>query len=412
MARPRPAAARGLARLPDALRAVQAPAAAPGDGPRARLAYDELLADRSRSRWSRGADAAAARPRLIRATARLRAPGAGALRPRARPPAQAQALAEIDADLAAPRRMLRLLQGDVGSGKTLVALLAMLRAVEAGRAGRADGADRGAGQAAPPHAVAALSPVPVALLTGSVKGAQRGHGAARASPDGAIQLVVGTHALFQEAVEYRDLALAVIDEQHRFGVDQRLLLGDKGERTDVLVMTATPIPRTLLLTQWGEMEVSRLTGKPGRAPADPHHAALAGDAAGRARRHRPRKLDAAAQVYWVCPLVAESEAARHRRRRGALRRCCARASAARSGSRTASRTRRCATRRWPTSPPAAPRLLVATTVVEVGVDVPEATRDGDRARRTLRPGAVAPVARPGRPWRGSRASACCCTTTG
>ena len=153
---------------------------------------------------------------------------------------QEEVLHEIDADLAAPRRMLRLLQGDVGSGKTLVAVLAMLRAVEAGAQ---------AALLAPTEVLAQqhlrtlerIVPVPAALLTGSVKGAARAKILAGLA-DGSIPLVVGTHALFQERVEYHDLALAVIDEQHRFGVEERLLMGRKGATADVLVMTATPIP--------------------------------------------------------------------------------------------------------------------------------------------------------------------------
>jgi ATP-dependent DNA helicase RecG len=163
---------------------------------------------------------------------------------------QTEVLGEIDADLAAPTRMLRLLQGDVGSGKTLVAVMAMLRAVEAGAQ---------AALMAPTEVLARqhhrtltkICPVPVALLTGSVKGVAR-RNTLLGLHTGRIPLVVGTHALFQEGVEYRDLALAVIDEQHRFGVDQRLSLGGKGETTDVLVMTATPIPRTLRLTPWAK----------------------------------------------------------------------------------------------------------------------------------------------------------------
>ncbi len=200
--------------------------------------------------------------------------------------------------------MLRLLQGDVGSGKTVVALLAMLRAVEAGKQ---------AALMAPTEVLAKqhhrtlsrLSPEPVAILTGGVKGRARAN-LLRTLKDGTVRMVVGTHALFQDAVEYHDLALAVIDEQHRFGVDQRLLLGGKGELTDVLVMTATPIPRTLLLTQWGEMDVSRLTEKPpGRQPVRTslHSLGTLGDL----MEAVARKLDEGAQVYWVCPLVAESE---------------------------------------------------------------------------------------------------------
>jgi ATP-dependent DNA helicase RecG len=262
-----------------------------------------------------------------------------------------------------------LLQGDVGSGKTLVALLAMLRAVESG------------GQAAllaPTEVLAqqhtrtlgALAPVPVALLTGAVKGTARDRILA-ALADGSLPLVVGTHALFQERVAYADLGLAVIDEQHRFGVDQRLLMGGKGAMTDVLVMTATPIPRTLLLTQWGEMEVSRLTEKPaGRTPVRTtlHSLATFPDVV----EAVARALDGGARVYWVCPLVAESEtadlAAAEARFAALAARFGGRVGLAHGRQETAVREavlRDFATGRI--------RLLVATTVIEVGVDVPEAS---------------------------------------
>ena len=212
-----------------------------------------------------------------------------------------------------------------------------------------------------------------------------------------MPLVVGTHALFQESVEYHDLALAVIDEQHRFGVDQRLLLGGKGERTDVLVMTATPIPRTLLLTQWGEMEVSRLTEKPpGRQPVRTslHSLGTLPDLLDAVAR----KLDEGAQVYWVCPLVAESEAVISPRPRRASR-CCGNGSASVVGLAHGQQDAEVRDATLAAFAAGGCRLLVATTVVEVGVDVPAATRDGDRARRTLRTGAVAPVARARRTWR-------------
>ena len=285
------------------------------------------------------------------------------------PARRQQALAEIDADLASDRRMLRLLQGDVGSGKTVVALLAMLRAVEAGKQ---------AAMMAPTEVLAKqhhrtlsrLSPAPVALLTGGVKGRARAQ-LLRGLKDGAVPLVVGTHALFQESVEYHDLALAVIDEQHRFGVDQRLLLGGKGELTDVLVMTATPIPRTLLLTQWGEMEVSRLTEKPpGRQAVRTslHSLGTLPDLCDAVAR----KLDEGAQVYWVCPLVAESEAvdlAAAEARFAVLRERFGDAVGLAHGQQDA------AVRDATLAAFAAGgcRLLVATTVVEVGVDVPAAT---------------------------------------
>ena len=351
----------------DALRAVQAPDAPPGDLPRARLAYDELLAHQVAMAWARSRNRH--RPgRAIEGDGRLRAEALARFG-FAPTPSQVQALAEIDADLAAPRRMLRLLQGDVGSGKTLVALLAMLRAAEAGRQ---------AALMAPTEVLAkqhhrvlsALSPVRVEMLTGSVKGVER-RNTLLGLANGRIKLVVGTHALFQDAVQYHDLALAVIDEQHRFGVDQRLMLGGKGERTDVLVMTATPIPRTLLLTQWNEMEVSRLTGKPaGRQPIRTtiHSLATLGDVIdgiGRA-------LDRGERVYWVCPMVSESELidlAAAEARFATLH--------ARFGDRVglAHGQQDAAVRDAALAGFASGRLrlLVATTVVEVGVDVPEAS---------------------------------------
>ncbi len=361
----------------DALRAVQMPVELPKDagsdapkepaGPRARLAYDEMLAGQVALSVVRGRVRARPGRPLVgdshlrdQALARFGLPLTAS---------QVHALAEIDADLAAPHRMLRLLQGDVGSGKTLVALLAMLRAVECGAQ---------AALMAPTEVLAKqhhrtlshLAPVPVALLTGSVKGRARAR-LLRTLADGSLQIVVGTHALFQDSVQYRDLALAVIDEQHRFGVDQRLLLGSKGAQTDVLVMTATPIPRTLLLTQWGEMDVSRLTEKPaGRQPIRTtlHSLGTLPDVLDGVAR----QLDRGRQVYWVCPLVAESEA---------LDLAAAEDRFAQLHARFGERVGLAHGQQTPEVRDAALagfvagtiRLLVATTVVEVGVDVPQAS---------------------------------------
>ena len=323
---------------------------------------------------------------------------------------QTQALAEIDADLASDRRMLRLLQGDVGSGKTLVALLAMLRAVEAGKQ---------AALMAPTEVLAKQHHRTLSRLSPGAGGAadRRREGpralavAARAEGRLGAAWSSARTRCSRSASNITTSALAVIDEQHRFGVDQRLLLGGKGELTDVLVMTATPIPRTLLLTQWGEMDCQPPDREAGRAAADAHDAALAGRRLPDVLEAVARKLDEGAQVYWVCPLVAESEADRPRRRRGAVRRAARAVRRARWGWRMASRTRRCATRRWRRSPRASPAAG--------GDDGGRGRRrcaggdgDGDRARRTLRPGAVAPVARPGRARRRRPASVCCCTRTG
>ena len=352
----------------EALRGLQMPStAAPDKRSRARLAYDEFLAGQVALALVRGR----VRARTGRALAGGSKLAAKALERFgfALTGSQKHALAEIDADLSSERRMLRLLQGDVGSGKTLVAALAMLRAVEAGAQ---------AAMMAPTEVLAKqhhrvlshLCPVPVALLTGSVKGRERTR-LLRGLQDGSLKIVVGTHALFQDAVEYKDLGLAVIDEQHRFGVTQRLLMGAKGQHTDVLVMTATPIPRTLVLTQWGEMDVSRLTEKPaGRQPIRTtlHGFSTMPDVL----EGIARKLDEGAQVYWVCPLVAESElidlAAAEERFVELKMRFGDRVGMVHG--QQAAETRDAALAAFVAG---TIRLLVATTVIEVGVDVAQAS---------------------------------------
>jgi len=357
----------GWAGFGDSLRALQSPKEPPGDAPRRRLAYDELLADQLSLSLVRQRDRA--RPgRALTGDGRL---GTVALKRFgfALTPSQQSALAEITADLAAPRRMLRLLQGDVGSGKTLVAILAMLQAAESGAQ---------AALMVPTEILAQqhlrtlkrLSPAPVALLTGSVKGAARSRILASLA-DGSLPLVVGTHALFQDAVSYHDLGLAVIDEQHRFGVDQRLTLGRKGDATDVLVMTATPIPRTALLTQWNEMQVSRLTGKPAGRPAirtTIHPLDALGDICGGLER----ALAQGARAYWVCPMVSESEAtdlAAAEARYATLRHRFGEAVGLAHGQQD-SAVREAALAAFAAGET---RILVATTVIEVGLDVPEAS---------------------------------------
>jgi ATP-dependent DNA helicase RecG len=350
----------------ESLTALHAPSVHPGPECRARLAYDELLAHQVAISWVRNRD----RSRPGRALA-----GDGVLRAKALQrfghpltPSQAEVLGEIDADLAAPTRMLRLLQGDVGSGKTLVAIMAMLRAVEAGAQ---------AALMAPTEVLARqhhrtltrLCPVPVALLTGSVKGVAR-RNTLLGLHSGRTPLVVGTHALFQEGVGYKNLALAVIDEQHRFGVDQRLSLGGKGESTDVLVMTATPIPRTLLLTQWGEMAVSRLREKPAgreKIRTSLHSLTTIDDVTDGIAR----ALDRGDQVFWVCPMVTENElidlAAAEERYKILRQRFGNRVGLAHGQQESEWRERALSD-----FAEGRTRLLVATTVIEVGVDVPEA----------------------------------------
>ena len=354
-----------------ALRTVHAPARLdPGRDARARarLAYDEMLAFQLGIGLVRAR--ARARPgRAMTGDGRLRA---DALRRfgHAPTPSQAEALAAIDADLADGRRMLRLLQGDVGSGKTLVAILAMLRAVEAGAQ---------AALMAPTevlahqhHAtLARLSGVPVALITGATKGRARRQSLANLA-DGSVPIAVGTHALFSPDVAFRDLGLAVIDEQHRFGVGQRLLLGAKGDRTDVLVMSATPIPRSLLLARWGEMSVSQITGKPaGRQPirTTTHAMARLGeviDAVGRA-------IEGGARAFWVCPLVAESETLDVAAAEGRFALLAARFGADVVGLAHGQQDGRVRDAALAAFAAGDTRVLVATTVIEVGVDVPAAS---------------------------------------
>src|ERR1700719_3649785 len=320
-----------------------------------RLAFDELLA---------GQLALALVRAQLRRPAGDRHAGDGHLRnriidalPYALTASQRAAAAAITDDLRQPVRMLRLLQGDVGSGKTVVALLAPTEIL------------------ARQH-IKTITPLAeraglrIAILTGREKGKERRELLARLA-GGEIDFLVGTHALIQDDVVFKALALAVVDEQHRFGVRERLALSAKGEAVDVLVLSATPIPRTLVLTYFGDMDVSELREKPaGRQPVDTRtvpnsRLSEVMDAVGRA-------LQAGKLVYWICPLVEESETvdltdaearfeslkARfgdkvglvHGKMRGADKdRVMARFAAREIG------------------------LLVATTVVEVGVDVPAAT---------------------------------------
>ncbi|MDE2514968.1 MAG: ATP-dependent DNA helicase RecG [Rhodospirillales bacterium] len=352
-----------------ALRALQTPAPEQETArvrARQRLGYDEMLAHQVALALIRGR-AQARTGRALVADGSLRA----ALRARfghSLTQAQERAAADIAADMTAPRRMLRLLQGDVGSGKTLVAALAMLHAVEAG------------GQAAlmaPTDVLARqhhktlsqLFPLPVGLLTGSQRGEARREIAEHLA-DGRLRLVVGTHALFQDRIVFQDLALAVIDEQHRFGVAQRLRLSGKGTHCDMLVMTATPIPRSLLLTRWGEMAVSVLNERPaGRLPITTTLHPIA--AMARVEEALARALAQGGRIYWVCPLVAESETsdlAAAEARAAALRERFGEIVALAHGQ-MAPELRNAALAGFAEG---SKRILVATTVIEVGVDVPEA----------------------------------------
>ena len=335
-----------------------------------RLAYDELLAGqlalalvRAHMRRQPGRGSAS--------EGRLRARILNAL-PFALTHSQQKALDDITTDLARPQRMLRLLQGDVGSGKTVVALAAAAAVIEAGRQAAIMApteilARQHLSTIAPLADAAGLR---VSILTGRERGSARKEILDRLVL-GDIDLLIGTHALFQDDVAFHDLALAVVDEQHRFGVHQRLALTQKGEAVDVLVLTATPIPRTLVLTYFGDMDISELREKPpGRQPVDTRTIPLSRledveDAVGRALAEGKR-------AYWVCPLVDESEKidlaaaqARFEELRKKFGDTVDLVHGRMKGSDKDDAMARFAA--------GDKHLLVATTVIEVGVDVPEAT---------------------------------------
>ena len=353
---------------------------APDTKVRCRLAYDELLANQLalgliRAHWRK-------RPgRAIKGSGALRKKVLGAL-PFELTKAQRQADAEIAADMAAPTRMMRLLQGDVGSGKTIVALLAMLSAVEAG----AQAALMAPTEILARQHHAVLAPlaeragVRLAVLTGRDKGKAR-EAILASLAAGDIGILVGTHALFQKGVEFHDLAMAVIDEQHRFGVHHRLALAKKGsaegqrpgprDAVDILLMTATPIPRSLAITAYGDLEISQLREKPpGRKPIDTRILPLTrldDVAAG-----LERAIGAGGRVYWVCPLVAESEVldlAAAEERYAHLSKMYPGLTGLVHGQMKPARRDEAMSAFTAGSVD----VLVATTVIEVGVDVPEAT---------------------------------------
>ena len=342
----------------------------PSDRPaRERLAYDEVFANQLALM-------------LVRASSRRRRglplKGDGRLRDALRLPysptgAQRRTIAEIEGDLQQATPMVRLLQGDVGAGKTLVALMALLTTVEAG----AQGALLAPTEILARQHYETLSrqlaglPVNVAILTGREKGRAR-ESVLMGLADGSIHILVGTHAIFQQGVSYRRLGLAVIDEQHRFGVAQRMMLAAKAELPPhLLVMTATPIPRTLTLSHYGEMDVSRLDEMPpGRQPIETR--VMSAERLDEIVDALGRHMTGGGQAYWVCPLVEESEVSDQ-----AAAEARAAALKARFGDRVGLVHGRmkgpdkdavmAAFQRGDLS------VLVATTVIEVGVDVPNAT---------------------------------------
>jgi len=342
----------------------------PSTPARQRLAYDELLANQLALLLIR-ANLRGAKGRAISGTGKLKALAVAAL-PFALTDPQLAALAEIEQDMKSDKRMLRLLQGDVGSGKTVVALLAMLGAVEAGL----QSALMAPTELLVRQHLASLEPyaraagVRLGCLTGREKGAGRDATLARLAA-GEIDILIGTHALFSEDVTFKDLGLAVVDEQHRFGVHQRMQLQSKGKPADVLVMTATPIPRTLALTAYGDMDVSKITGRPpGRKPVETR--VMSADRLDELISHLRTALDRGQRAYWVCPLVEESEKidlAAAQDRAVMLRQALGLNVGLMHGKMKAAE-RDAAMMAFKTGET---QLLVATTVIEVGVDVPEAT---------------------------------------
>ncbi|WP_422073052.1 ATP-dependent DNA helicase RecG [Tranquillimonas rosea] len=359
----------------EAVRTAHAPLGrselAPTAPARQRLAYDELLAHQLTMGLAR-LERRRAKGRVSEGTGQLSKRVLAAL-PYAPTGAQTRAIAEISADMARPERMNRLLQGDVGAGKTLVAFMALLAAVESG----------GQGVMMAPTEILArqhldgLQPlaesagVVLELLTGRDKGAER-----RAKLDalarGDIQVLVGTHAVFQDDVAFADLRLAVVDEQHRFGVRQRLQLGAKGQGVDVLVMTATPIPRSLALAQYGDMDVSVLDEKPpGRKPVKT--ALVSTGRMDEVVDHLRKAVAEGRQAYWVCPLVEESEtsdliAAEERFKR--LRAALGDGVVGLVHGQMPPADKDAAMARFVAGETG---VLVATTVIEVGVNVPNAS---------------------------------------
>jgi ATP-dependent DNA helicase RecG len=373
-----PAFLKQLGWLPfaEAIRKAHAPVhegdLSPSTPERQRLAYDELLANQLALMLIRKQMRSVNKGRVLQGDGRLKTKALAALH-FTLTEAQVQALGEIEADMAASARMLRLLQGDVGSGKTVVAFLALLAAVEAG----AQGAFMAPTEILARQHIAALEPlaeaagIRLALLTGREKGSPR-EALLTALAAGEIDILIGTHALFSDDVAFKDLGLVVVDEQHRFGVHQRMTLQGKGERvTDVLVMTATPIPRTLALTAYGDMDVSRLIGRPpGRQPVETR--VLSADRLDDVVERLRTAIAKGARAYWVCPLVEESEkidlAAAEDRAKDLQAALGPKVGLVHGRMKPAERDGAMA--RFKAGEIS---VLVATTVIEVGVDVPEAT---------------------------------------
>jgi ATP-dependent DNA helicase RecG len=343
----------------------------PTNPARVRLAYDEILSHQlalALLRQSLAPAATAMRPARQRDLRELFLKNL----PFALTEAQKTCLREIDQDMQTPQPMLRLLQGDVGSGKTVVAVASLLNAIERGQQ---------AALMAPTEILArqhekTLSPwleaigLRVATLTGRDKGKAR-QNILRDLRAGQIDLLIGTHALIEDGVKFQNLGAVAIDEQHRFGVEQRLRLSHKGGEPDLLVMTATPIPRSLYLALYGDLATSRVSGKPpGRQPIDTRTIAI--DRLDEVIEGLKRAIGEGQQVYWVCPLVHESELsdlAAAEARYAELKQIFGAQIGILHGQQTA-KVKDAAMQDFIAGKT---RIMISTTVIEVGVDVPNAT---------------------------------------
>lgn len=340
--------------------------------PRERLAFDELFANQLTLGLSR---------RKFQANRGIAQQGNGKFRnallaslPFKLTASQQKVTQAIIADMAAPKRMMRLLQGDVGSGKTLVALIAMLNAIESGHQ---------AALMAPTELLArqhfinlnrmvkeADLAISIELFIGKDKAAERKEKLARLA-SGEVRLAIGTHALFQDEVMFQDLSLVVIDEQHRFGVKQRAELARKGKLADILYMTATPIPRTLTMTFYGDMEVSLLTEKPpGRTPIDTR--VLPAERFEEVLE-RLKAVIETSKIYWICPLIDESEKSDLAAAEERFELFCQLFGKDKVGLIHGKMKPPAREQTMQNFAEGQIRLLVATTVIEVGVDVPDAT---------------------------------------
>ena len=339
---------------------------------RTRLAYDELLANQFALGLLRRQTSAAGEGCAKEGSEKLTAALLSAL-PFTPTNAQMRVIAEIKADQMSEARMLRLLQGDVGSGKTFVALMAMLHALEAGYQ---------AALLAPTEILArqhhaSLSAllkemqIEPELLLGGMKTKERKEVTEKLAA-GSCQIVIGTHALLSDDIHFAKLGLAVVDEQHRFGVRQRLVLGQKGDGCDVLVMTATPIPRTLAMTAYGDLQVSRLDEKP-KGRQEISTAAISGERIAEIVERLRQAVASQQRAYWICPLVEETDkldvaAAEDRHRQ--LQAILPDIQIGLVHGRMKTDEREAAMAEFKAGKS---QILIATTVIEVGVDVPEAS---------------------------------------